>query len=94
MPKPTFPTLLALALAFCTTFLQAAKPPNILYILCDDLGFSDLGCFGERDQNPEPRQPRRRWAPPDPILQHRPLLPFPGQPSSQASIPTGSALAT
>ena len=41
------------ALAFaavlcCGPFAQAdqAKPPNILLILADDLGFSDLGCYG------------------------------------------------
>ena len=26
--------------------LHAAKPPNVLIILFDDLGFSDLGCYG------------------------------------------------
>src|SRR5438105_12377290 len=25
---------------------RAAKPPNVLLILADDLGFSDLGCYG------------------------------------------------
>ena len=29
-----------------------AKPPNILYILVDDLGFSDLGCFGGEIKTP------------------------------------------
>lgn len=29
-----------------------AKPPNILYILADDLGFSDLGCFGGEIKTP------------------------------------------
>ncbi|MFX8786080.1 sulfatase-like hydrolase/transferase, partial [Acinetobacter baumannii] len=24
-----------------------AKKPNILFILCDDLGYGDLGCFGQ-----------------------------------------------
>ncbi|MDF1825619.1 MAG: arylsulfatase [Verrucomicrobiales bacterium] len=33
-------------------FLPAAEKPNILYILADDLGFSDLGCFGGEIETP------------------------------------------
>ena len=31
---------------------DSAKQPNILYILADDLGFSDLGCFGGEISTP------------------------------------------
>ncbi len=31
-------------LAFQTTV--SAAPPNFIVILCDDLGYQDLGCFG------------------------------------------------
>ncbi len=35
------------ALGLCSvSFAQAADQPNILYIVADDLGFSDLGCYG------------------------------------------------
>lgn len=36
--------LLALALAF--TLSRAADKPNVLFIMADDLGFSDLGSYG------------------------------------------------
>tara|TARA_R110000850_G_scaffold183900_15_gene309477 strand:+ start:178 stop:1803 length:1626 start_codon:yes stop_codon:yes gene_type:complete len=41
--------LLSLALV---ASLGAAEKPNILYILADDLGFSDLGCFGGEIKTP------------------------------------------
>ncbi len=34
------------------TPVTAAEKPNILYILADDLGFSDLGCFGGEIETP------------------------------------------
>lgn len=34
-----------LLLAFCQTAI-AAERPNIIVIMCDDVGFSDIGCYG------------------------------------------------
>ena len=31
---------------------QTNTPPNIVLILCDDMGFSDLGCYGSEIQTP------------------------------------------
>ncbi len=46
---------LAAGLACCLSAgLEAAqqKPPNILLIMADDLGFSDLGCYGGEISTP------------------------------------------
>ncbi len=31
---------------------QTSTPPNIVLILCDDMGFFDLGCYGSEIQTP------------------------------------------
>src|SRR5687767_1398611 len=35
---------LALALVGCA----AERPPNVVLIFCDDLGYADVGCFGSK----------------------------------------------
>jgi len=32
--------------------LAAARPPNVIMILCDDLGYGDLGCYGSQIRTP------------------------------------------
>ena len=46
--KPMFTPLL-LAVGLCASGLLFAKKPNILCILVDDLGYSDLSSFGGKD---------------------------------------------
>jgi len=29
--------------------LNAASKPNIIYILADDLGYNELGCYGQKE---------------------------------------------
>jgi arylsulfatase len=43
---------LCIALLFSATLVPAAERPNILLIMSDDMGFSDLGCYGGEIQTP------------------------------------------
>ena len=45
-------TSFLLGASFASTEAQVSTPPNIVLILCDDMGFSDLGCYGSEIQTP------------------------------------------
>ena len=45
--------LLALGALVCSGDLSAAPKPNVVFILADDLGYSDVGCYGGEIQTPQ-----------------------------------------
>ena len=44
--------VLPVVLLFCASTVAGAQRPNILVILADDLGYSDLGCMGGDAETP------------------------------------------
>ncbi len=59
--SPRFSSMILAASALCLAFLLQARgvsavetsgPPNIVLILMDDMGFSDLGCYGGEIETP------------------------------------------
>ncbi len=54
--RSDFATLAAIAailgcLVYTTQCAETSKPPNIVFILCDDLGINDLHCYGRQDHH-------------------------------------------
>lgn len=49
---------LMICLVDCSSSLFAGEQPNIVYILADDLGYGDLGCYNPRSKIPTPRLDR------------------------------------
>jgi len=41
-------TIAALFLALAISAAEPARPPNVIFILADDLGYGDLGCYGQK----------------------------------------------
>ncbi|MDR1385979.1 MAG: arylsulfatase [Planctomycetaceae bacterium] len=39
--------LFAIGMTYCFLFTEAAEKPNIIFILADDIGIGDVGCYGQ-----------------------------------------------
>lgn len=52
MNKSILPILAGLSCGWTSGFAATPKKPNILIIVADDLGYSDIGCYGSEIQTP------------------------------------------
>ncbi len=85
--------VIALTLAICLAgFLPialAAPRPNVVVILADDLGFSDIGCYGGEIATPNLNNLAADGLQLHPVLQHSPLLADSSRPAHRLLRPRG-----
>lgn len=46
--KVTLGTGLLTAISLYSNAANNSSKPNIIFILCDDMGYGDLGCYGQK----------------------------------------------
>ena len=65
----------------------AGTKPNIILMMADDMGYSDIGCFGSEINTPNLGPVGSRRDPALGVLQLRPLLPHPRGPANRPCAP-------
>ena len=45
-------TFISLLLIACAAIAQDPPRPNVVLIMCDDMGWSDIGCYGGEIKTP------------------------------------------
>ena len=58
MQRQLFAVLLCLAATGMSGFAWGASPPNVVFILADDLGYGDVGCYNPQSKVPTPNLDR------------------------------------
>ena len=48
MPKLPYPLLFKISVCLVFLCLNLKAKPNLIFIMADDLGYGDLGCFGQK----------------------------------------------
>ena len=79
---------IATALIF-TSSLLAAPRPNIVIILVDDMGYSDIGCYGGEIETPNIDALAANGPAIHAVLQRRSMLPNAGQPDDGPTSTSG-----
>ena len=65
---------------FLPFFLFGQSRPNVIIVMADDMGWSDIGCYGSEIETPNLDRLAKRTQV-HTVLQHRTMLPYPGKPT-------------
>ena len=73
--KKVILTLFVMRFALLVSAVDVTKQPNIVLIMADDMGFSDIGCYGSEIKTPTLDRLAKKWDSIYAVLQHVALLP-------------------